>query len=82
MVFLFGLGVVYAVAFAMVRNILALWPLPKPLGSFFNNLNSGDIKLPWEAILGFVDVLGLMVAAVWPGHRWLQRRSPRRAITP
>lgn len=60
MVFLFGLGVVYAIAFALVRNLLVLWPLLTPLGSFFNSLNSGDIELPWEAILGFADVLGLM----------------------
>lgn len=75
MVFLFGLGVVYAVAFDLTRNVLVLWPLLTPLGSFFNNLNSGDIELPWAAILGFADVLGLMVAAIWLGHRRLQRRS-------
>lgn len=77
MVFLFGLGVVYAVAFALVRNVLVLWPLLTPLGSFFNNLNSGDIELPWEAILGFADVLGLMAAAVWLGRRKL-RKAVRR----
>lgn len=74
MVFLFGLGVVYAIAFAVVRNVLVLWPLLTPLGSFFNNLNSGDIELPWEAILGFADVLGLMVASIVLGHRWMRRK--------
>ncbi|CAN7404617.1 CPBP family intramembrane glutamic endopeptidase [Arthrobacter sp. LjRoot14] len=78
MVFLFGLGVVYAVAFALVRNVLVLWPLLTPLGSFFNNLNSGDIELPWEAILGFADVLGLMAAAVWLGHRRLRKAAGRQ----
>ena len=82
MIFLFGLGVVYAVPFAMVRNVLVLWPLLTPLGSFFSNLNSGDIELPWEAILGFADVLGLMAAAIWLGHRRMQRNSPQRAATP
>lgn len=74
MVFLFGLGVVYAIAFAVVRNVLVLWPLLTPLGSFFNNLNSGDIELPWEAILGFADVLGLMVASIVLGQRWMRRK--------
>ena len=80
MAFLFGLGVVYAVAFALVRNVLVLWPLLTPLGSFFNNLNSGEIQLPWEAILGFADVLGLMAAAVWWGRRRLRkaRQAARR----
>ena len=75
MIFLFGLGVVYAIAFAVVRNVLVLWPLLTPLGSFFNNLNSGDIELPWDAILGFADVLGLMVASVLLGRRWVKRRN-------
>lgn len=77
MIFLFGLGVVYAVAFDLTRNVLVLWPLLTPLGSFFNNLNTGEIELPWAAILGFADVLGLMVAAIWLGHRRLQPKKPR-----
>lgn len=80
MIFLFGLGVIYAVAYALTRNFLVLWPLLTPLGSFFNNLNSGEIELPWESILGFADVLGLMAGSVWLGHRRLQRSSRRRAV--
>lgn len=33
MVFLFGLGVVYAVAYRLSENVLVLWPLLIPLGS-------------------------------------------------
>lgn len=65
MLFLFGLGVVYAIAFTVARNIFVLWPLLVPLGSFYNNLRGGGIQMPWEAILGFADVLGLMLAAIW-----------------
>lgn len=82
MVFLFGLGVVYAIAFAVVRNVLVLWPLLTPLGSFFNNLNSGDIELPWEAILGFADVLALMLASILLGRRWLKRKNPGKTAAP
>lgn len=76
MLFLFGLGVVYGVAFAVVHNIAILWPLLIPLGSFYNNMESGDISMPWAAILGFVDVLALMATAVW-----LAARHQRRATT-
>jgi hypothetical protein len=31
-VFLFGLGVIYAVAYRMVTNVLVLWPLLTPMG--------------------------------------------------
>jgi uncharacterized protein len=78
MVFLFGLGIVYSVAFALTSNVLVLWPLLTPLGSFFNNLSTGDIELPWAAILGFADVLGLMAASIWLAHRRLRRRTKQQ----
>ena len=71
MVFLLGLGIVYAVAFRLANNVLVLWPLLTPLGSFFARLESGDLagELPWAAIMGFADVIGLMAAVIWLGHR-------------
>jgi len=84
-VFLFGLGVVYAVAYALCGNLLVLWPLLTPLGSFFAQLESGDLagKLPWAAILGFVDVLGLMAAAVVLAYRHARhgRDVPDRGVS-
>ena len=68
-VFLTGLGVVYAVAFATTRNILILWPLLTPLGSLFNNLNAGDIALPWASMAGFGQVLVAMGVVLWLAHR-------------
>jgi membrane protease YdiL (CAAX protease family) len=76
LLFLTGLGVVYAVAFAIARNLLVLWPLLTPLGSFYANLQAGDIELPWAAIAGFADVLGLMALAWWLTVRH-QRLTPR-----
>jgi membrane protease YdiL (CAAX protease family) len=74
MVFLFGLGVVYAIAYRLVGNVLVLWPLLTPIGAFFNNLQAGDIVLPWASILGFTDVLAAMAAVIW-----LAARHQRRA---
>ena len=79
MVFLFGLGLVYAVAFALARNILVLWPLLTPVGGFFATVKAGDVSLPMEAILGFADVFGLMLLAVFLVTRW-QRRHARQPL--
>jgi hypothetical protein len=69
---LFGLRLVYAIAFQLTSNLLVLWPLLTPLGSFFANVDAGDIDLPWASILGFLDVAAVMATS----HR---HRSSRRA---
>ncbi len=76
--FLTGLGLVYSVAFSITRNVLVLWPLLTPMGSFYANVTAGDIELPWASILGFVDVAALMLAAVWLAHRMHRRQLARR----
>jgi len=81
MTFLFGLGVVYAIAFRVVGNVLVLWPLLTPLGAFFNNLEAGDITLPWAAIAGFVDVLAVMATVLWLATRH-ERGRPRVTAAP
>jgi membrane protease YdiL (CAAX protease family) len=75
MAFLFALGLVYGIAYACVNNVLVLWPLLIPVGSFYNNLQSGEINLPWAAIAGFVDVMAIMFTAIWLAHR-----RERRAV--
>jgi len=75
MVFLFGLGVVYAIAYRLVTNILVLWPLLTPLGAFFNNLEAGDIDLPWASIAGFADVAAVMAGAIWFTRRHERTRT-------
>ena len=73
--FLFALGIVYAVAYRLVENVLVLWPLLTPVGAFFNNLQAADIDLPWASIAGFADVLAVMAVAVWLAHRRQRRRG-------
>ena len=78
LVFLFGLGVVYAIAFRLVSNILVLWPLLTPLGAFYNNVEAGDIDLPWASIAGFADVAVVMAVAVWFTARHRRRALERQ----
>jgi len=75
MVFLTGLGVVYATAFALTRSVMVLWPLLTPLGSVFAQLEAGDIELPWASIAGFADVLALMLVVLWLARRRIRRRA-------
>ncbi|HEX6757943.1 MAG TPA: CPBP family intramembrane glutamic endopeptidase [Propionibacteriaceae bacterium] len=85
MVFLFGLGLMYGIAYACVNNVLILWPVLIPIGSFYNNLQSGGVELPWAAIAGFVDVMAIMFAAIWLAHRRERRavsQPLRKAPTP
>jgi membrane protease YdiL (CAAX protease family) len=72
--FLTGLGVVYAVAYGLSRNLLVLWPLFTPLGSFFASLDAGDLagELPWSSILGFVDVLAVIAVTIVLARRHLR----------
>ena len=76
LVFLFGLGIVYAIAYRLVTNIFVLWPLLTPIGAWFNNMEAGDIVLPWASIAGFAEVLAVMVLIIW-----LAARHERKAIT-
>ena len=82
MVFLFGLGLLYGIAYACVKNVLVLWPVLIPIGSFYNNLQSGGIDLPWAAIAGFVDVMAIMFAAIWLAHRRERRAVSQRRQKP
>jgi uncharacterized protein len=75
MAFLFGLGVVYAIAYRLVDNIFVLWPLLTPIGAFFNNLEGGDIALPWASIAGFGNVLAVMAVVIWLASRHQRRTS-------
>lgn len=74
--FLFALGVVYAIAYRLVENVFVLWPLLTPVGAFFNNLQAGDIDLPWASIAGFADVLAVMAVIIWLAARHQRRSSP------
>jgi membrane protease YdiL (CAAX protease family) len=75
MLFLTGLGVIYATAFALTHSVVVLWPLLTPLGSLFAQVEGGDIELPWASIAGFADVLVLMLIVLWLARRRIRRQA-------
>jgi CAAX protease family protein len=81
MLFLFGLGVVYTVAYRITGNVLAIWPLLTPIGGFFSQLKAGEMtgQLPWISMLGFADVLAVIAVAIWLTARHERRRRARTA---
>jgi len=80
MVFLFFIGVMYAVAFRLTKNIFILWPLFQPMGQFFTLTQEG-LDLPLLASLGFVEVLIGMLVLVWLAGRYANKKSLQSGTT-
>jgi len=74
MVFLFFIGVMYAVAFRITKNIFMLWPIFQPMGQLVTLIKDG-LSLPLLASLGFFEALILMWVLVWLANRYAQKRS-------
>jgi uncharacterized protein len=70
MAFLFALGLVYGIAYACVNNVLVLWPLLIPLGSFYNNLQSGSTNLSGVGPVHAADLCGRVTAMWLRIRRW------------
>ena len=66
MLFLFGLGLVFAAVFRLTKNVAVLWPFYTPIGGLYTNLTEG-LTMPFEATYGFVLTLGLMPAIIVTG---------------
>lgn len=75
MLFLFGLGLVYAAVFRLTKNVAVLWPFYTPVGGLYSNLSEG-LTLPFEATYGFVLTLGLMIAVIIVMVRLYARARP------
>jgi membrane protease YdiL (CAAX protease family) len=75
MLFLFGLGLVFAAVFRVTKNVAVLWPFYTPVGGLYSNLSDG-LTLPFEATYGFVLTLGLMVAVIVVAARLYTRAHP------
>jgi membrane protease YdiL (CAAX protease family) len=73
-VFLFFIGVMFAIVFRLTKNIFILWPLFQPMGQMVTLVND-QLTLPLISTLGFVDVLLVMIVIVWLASRYHQKRK-------
>lgn len=74
MVFLFFIGIMYAVAFRLTKNVLILWPVFQPMGQLVT-LVKDRLTLPLIASLGFAEALILMLVLVWLAARYQKKHQ-------
>jgi membrane protease YdiL (CAAX protease family) len=74
MVFLFFIGVMFAVVFRLTKNIFILWPLFQPMGQLITLIKDG-LTLPIAASLGFIDALALMFVLIWLAAKYYKKYS-------
>jgi hypothetical protein len=76
MVFLFFIGILFAVVFRLTKNIFILWPVFQPMGQLVTLIEDG-LSLPLLAALGFAEVLILMFVLVWLARRYYKKQAIR-----
>lgn len=74
MIFLFFIGVMYAIAFRLTKNIFILWPIFQPMGQLVTLIKDG-LELPLLASLGFIEVLIGMLVLVWLAGRYAKKHA-------
>jgi len=74
MVFMFFIGILYAVTFRLTKNVFILWPFFQPMGQLVTLLRDGLI-LPLPATIGFVEALILMIVLVWLAARYQKKHA-------
>ena len=71
-IFLFFIGIMFAVVFRLTKNIFILWPLFQPMGQLVTLIKDG-LTLPLLASLGFFEVLILMLILVRLASRYQKK---------
>jgi uncharacterized protein len=79
MVFLFFIGLMFAIVFRITKSILILWPLFQPGGQLITLVSDG-LQLPFLAFLGFVDVLALMFFLVWWANKYYKNHNAKLPV--
>jgi hypothetical protein len=71
MIFLFFIGIMFAVVFRLTKSIFILWPVFQPMGQLVT-LIKDKLPLPPLAALGFFEILVVMIVLVWLAARYLK----------
>ena len=74
MVFLFFIGILFAVDFCLTKNIFILYPIFQSTGQLVTLVKDG-LKLPVLTSLGFIEVLAVMFVLVWLAGRYQKKYS-------
>lgn len=74
MIFLFFIGIMFAVIFRLTKNIFILYPLFQPMGQLITLVKDG-LTLPLVSSLGFVDAMIAMFVLVWLAWRYHKKHS-------
>lgn len=70
--FLFWIGVLYAISFRLTRSLFVLWPLYQPMGQLVT-LVKDRLQLPLLASLGFIEALVLMLVLIWLANKYYKK---------
>lgn len=74
MLFLFWIGILFAVCFRLTSNLLILWPIFQPMGQLVTLIEDG-LSLPLLASVGFIEALVLMFVMVWLANRYYRKNQ-------
>lgn len=83
-------GIFLSVIFSITQNLLILWPFFGPAAGLDSDLRGG-LRLPFEAIYGYIGVLALTLAFIAAVYFYSERRSrsgkfemktPQNRLTP
>jgi uncharacterized protein len=74
MIFLFFIGIMFAVVFRLTKNIFILYPIFQPMGQLVTLIKDG-LALPLLASVGFIEVLIVMLVLVWLAGRYQKKHA-------
>ncbi len=79
MVFLFFIGIMFAVVFRLTKSIFILWPVFQPMGQLVTLIKDG-LTLPILASVGFLEVLIVMGVIIWLAAKYEKKHKSKSQV--